>query len=848
LSDIPLSFRQWFFAFSALIIVVFLTWGDALNGYFIADDVWHVPLVHRALNGEPWLLWNQFSAPYSFHESLYRMYRPLTDISFSVDYLFWKGNAWGYHLQNLIWHGISACLVFLFSRSLLYFVVIRDLPPTDYLRIVLWKIPLLVALIFTVYPGHAEPVCWPLPRIDLIGGSFTFLSLTCALEFFHSKERRWLVAAILSMIPGLMIKEMCAAIPFVAAVLYTISISGEMDARRRANWSKINTASLRYFVSQLLYGTKLLWPMFAVLAIYIVHRAISLNSVLGGYVGTIGAGLNSTFVQRLFSIDAYWRLFHPINENVLGENCIQDLLLRAVYLLFAVLIAVNQRTACSALRLKGAGRLFILLFIMVVPCLQIWGVTGGLIGARHAYTLSVPFILAVVVLIYPITATQSRMVTNLRRSATALCWAAFVLFFVTAKQYARAWRDATNEIKSIRTQLEEHASYLINDQKLVVMGLPTGIKGYCAFYTIDFLPGLLVPPLSKVDFRSKIICIDGTPTNDFVINYSLLKSFLGQPQYNLLVWQENEKRFVNTSLPLVPYPKSSEELKVDKLGSFVRHEKLLDGLTFFANKTEGADVDSYLLKLDESIDPLDFQVLELKIACSPKSPGGQSTSTSEEDASVMAPYSVDNTILHRKGRFGWLSWSAQTNNKGESAMPIFFPVFESHSPESYKIHLTQYKNWLFSGASVAFRLDLPKKDCVCKLESAVLKQSEDFIPTIQFVGEGKVTTTGLTQTDKNQMRFSYDVSKVPGAKRALVEVSQPYFEFHMQPHSYRQSMRSKDVIYSKELNELSGDLTVPPVVVADPAYYQIRVCALGEKGDVIASFSDPVTVSNAALP
>ncbi|MDZ4835062.1 MAG: hypothetical protein SGJ27_14905 [Candidatus Melainabacteria bacterium] len=911
-----LSFKQWFFAFTALIIVVFVAWGESLNGYFIADDVWHVPLVHRALHGEPELIWRQFLAPYSFHECLYRMYRPLTDITFALDCFLWKGNAWGYHLTNVIWHAISTCLVFLLSRSLLRYVLLRDIPREEYSPMVLWKIPLVVSLLFAVYPGHAEPICWALPRIDSIGAAFTFGALICSLEYFNDKDRRWMVGATVSMIFGLMVKEMCAAIPLVVMALYLIA-APPSDYKR--------DSVLLGFLRRIKGGLVLCWPMFAVLAVYIVVRGIALGSLIGGYQGTIGASLNGSFLTRLFSVDAYWKLLHPINESVLGPDCSADLVIRVIYFLIAVLVVLNQKTPCARSRLRAAGKYLFLLLILVLPCLQIWGVSNGLIGARLAYTLSVPFILTVVVLIYPITSEKSRMVSVLRRCTTGLLWAAFVLFFVISMQYARAWRDATNEMNLIRSQIAEHAAYLQDGKKLVVVGLPTGVSGYCAFYTTDFLPGLLMPPLSKTDCNSRIICIDGTPTNDRVVNISLLKDLTEHgDKYQFILWKEYEKKFVTIAFPSLETQRPFEEPKITPLGQFDCYQNVRNGLDFFDNKQSGGDIESYLLSVSEPIAPLDFDLLELKISLGKK---GQTTkilappaqplpvakpsddllspdrhayariapryfeplSDSEfatefepdpqtlmtmptnnylsemarspalntrDGSEFMTPISGDDVEMPdsrnqvndlTRGQYGFLSWVGQADADGNNALPIHFPVFFDEGIQTYRIHLTQYKAWLFSGSSTAFRIDLPAAGGL-KLESALFKASTDYIPALVFNGQGELNSSGLIEIKNDKLPMSYDVSKIPGAVAAFVEVSEPYFEFHFQPHSFRQSTRSKHVSFTKDLKKLTGRFVLPPSVVSNSAYYQIRIAATDSSGKIVGSFSDPITLSNVRLP
>lgn len=913
MSSNSLSVKQWCFAFGAIIIVVFVAWGESLKGYFIADDVWHVPLVYKALHGEPSLIWRQFLSPYSFHESLYRMYRPLTDISFGLDCLLWNGNAFGYHLTNVLWHLISSCLVFVLSRSLLRHVLLRGIPSEEYIPSVMWVIPLMVSLIFAVYPGHAEPVCWALPRIDSIAAAFTFGSFICSLEYFAVRNRRWLYAATLAMIFGLSIKEMCAAIPLVVVGLFLIGGPASQDKQKSA---------MQVVFRRVLSGIALCWPMFAVLLIYIAVRSIALGTLLGGYWGTIGASLNDSLFIRLFNIDAYWKLLHPINESVMGSTSWQDMILRNIYFLLAILILVNQKTVCAKVRLQAAGKYLFLLLILVLPCIQIWGINDGLIGARLAYTLCVPFILTVVVLIYPITSEKSHLVGVLRKTAIALLGALFMLFLVMAMQYARAWSDATSKINVIRAQIEENVSDLPDNSKLVIVGLPTGISGYCAFYTIDFLPGLLMPPLSKLDMNSRIICIDGTPTNDRVLNVSLLKELAnGGDQYRFILWQDEQQKFVRIAFPSFDEQKPFVEPAIKPLGQFARLKTVRSGLDYFENKQPGSDLESFLLTVKQPIAPYDFDMLELKISrgdansnkapqappqtlkqksdseteprltaypraktryfeplteaefatkfkpesetstsCSAdahlslmartpavNSPDASDFMTSSNGDDIVLPESTNQVSDLRRGRYGFLSWVGQADNRGNYGLPIHFPVFVEDGIETYRIHLTQYKAWLFSGSSTAFRIDLPEGGNV-KLESAVFKSTSDYIPELVFNGQGELNSTGLIQLETDKLPFSFDVSKIPGAKAAFVEVSEPYYEFHFQPHSFRQSVRSKYVSYTEVVNDLTGRFRLPPQAVKQPAYYQIRIAATDSAGNIVGSFSDPITLSNFRLP
>ncbi len=829
-----------------MLVVTFAVWGDALGGYFIGDDGWHLPLVYRAFNGEPNLIWKQFLAPYTLRDSLYLMYRPMTDISYAFDFIFWKDNPLGYHITNLLLHVVASCLVFVLARSLLSRLLFRSDSDMGYQRSASFVIPLVVALLFVVYPGHAEPVCWALPRIDSIAAIFTFASLILSLVFFDKRSWKWLTAAIGAMVLGLFTKEMCATIPLLAIALFVL-----VKDKHEGDNPKLTAKQLFH---QLLEATKLLWPMLLVLAAYLCLRAKALSALLGGYVGSIGASLNNTYLARLFSPEGYWRLFHPINENVLGTNSIEDLLLRIIYLTIAALVLANQSTPCFMVRLRCAGKLLLLLAIMVIPALQIWGVTSGLIGARLAYTLCPPFFLAVFLFIYPVCQERTRLVKLLRAAALVTALVTFILFAWMAKHYASAWADATNNIRSVRTQIEEEIERLPPDKQLVVMGLPTGIKGFIAFYSIDFLDGILLPPLSKRDFTKNTICIDGTPTNDSVINQSVLKYVIGnRDKYVFKIWRQSTRRLETIDLPAAE-PKQKIELTMQPVGSFYRQPVVTNGDTFYINKTRGNDLGSYHLAPSEPINPLSAEVLELEIVSKrvdapfwkPLLDTISGLLYSDQDRCEAAL--TNGHPASRLGEYAWLSWSAQSGNLGEEAMPVFFRLYEEEGDRTYIINLTQFKNWLFSGVSNGLRIDLPRGSFQYELKSATIKSSEYFIPELKLSDQLQLNSSALFEASAQDLGFQFDASRIPSASAVFVEISKPYFEFHVLPHTFRENKKGREVSTSFTVKTVVGSFIVPKERIAKPAYYQIRVCAVNSDGTLVGSFSDPITVSTTHRP
>jgi tetratricopeptide (TPR) repeat protein len=105
-------------------------------------------------------------------------YQPLRELSYAIDYHFWKKNPFGYHLQNVFWY-ILNCIVIYFLTILIY----NKLSSLKG-RFTIYSISLLSTLIFCVHPLHVEAVSWMSSRKYVLLGFFFFLSL-----FFYIKFR-----------------------------------------------------------------------------------------------------------------------------------------------------------------------------------------------------------------------------------------------------------------------------------------------------------------------------------------------------------------------------------------------------------------------------------------------------------------------------------------------------------------------------------------------------------------------------------------------------------------------------------------------------------------------------------
>jgi len=159
-----------------LALVVFIARLPALQGQRIWDDQYLVrdnPLIKS-----PLLILESFRH-YLFLDSYSSHYRPVQNISYFLDYLFWNTNEFGFHLTNVLLHISSGILLYFLLRQLiLSFLLPRAPQPVR--QMALQRIPwishvaFLIALLWTVHPVHSAAIDYISGRADSL--AFVFAS------------------------------------------------------------------------------------------------------------------------------------------------------------------------------------------------------------------------------------------------------------------------------------------------------------------------------------------------------------------------------------------------------------------------------------------------------------------------------------------------------------------------------------------------------------------------------------------------------------------------------------------------------------------------------------------------
>jgi hypothetical protein len=154
--------KNFWLVFLLLLAVGFAVFGNSLGGDFVYDD--NLVLSHSFF-GEFSKTLSFFGQPYFEDYSEAGLYRPLTQVSFALNFLFGK-SPFGFHLTSILLHILNSALVFLLVSN---FIKSR-------------RLALFASFLFLVLPIHVEAVSSIVGRAELLSFLFSILALLLWLK------------------------------------------------------------------------------------------------------------------------------------------------------------------------------------------------------------------------------------------------------------------------------------------------------------------------------------------------------------------------------------------------------------------------------------------------------------------------------------------------------------------------------------------------------------------------------------------------------------------------------------------------------------------------------------------
>ena len=270
--------RGAWWAIPLILIAVAIAYANALDNGFVFDDYEMVvdnPQI-RSLDNIPKILGVGEGS---------RRYRPVRFVSYAIDHALFGLEPAGWHLMNIVYHGLCAVLV--------YLIVLRlripgragedagagSTTPASVARVA--PIALLAALLFAVHPIQTDAVTYVSGRRDVLSTAFYLAGFYAFLRWHAGGTRWWLVGLLVAALLGVFTKEMAITLPaLMLAYDWMVRLSGEP---RGASLLALGPRALAAILREhyWLYG-----PVFLLAVAFVVEKTLLNNpSLMDGLYG-----------------------------------------------------------------------------------------------------------------------------------------------------------------------------------------------------------------------------------------------------------------------------------------------------------------------------------------------------------------------------------------------------------------------------------------------------------------------------------------------------------------------------------------------------------------------------------
>lgn len=411
-----------------------IAFSSNLNNYFLSDDF---AQIGKILGGDFSVTWGQEYGGF---------FRPLFIFSYIVDSRFWGAHPFGYHLTNVILHGVNSWLVFRLGRALFSDVRVR----------IGNRVSLAAAVLFLFHPSHTEAVSWISGRADLIATLFVLLSLWAYLAFAKQRHTLLLMAALLSFSLALLAKESAICLPFIVLV-FGFSFN--------RNNPKFLLKSFASFA--------------AVLVAFVGLRAYFIGAVVGGY----GASQHLNFSPRWIRdrlLEASIRSVLPTLPASWSLFLFKPLQSPLFYLI--VLVSAGMMTIAIVVRRKRYDAtqrktqnsfvltLVVSFLISLLPVISLRLSLYETLGERFLY---LPTVFSVLVVAY-----LSVIWIRDRRVWLLILIGAMGFYSLSLYRTTRLWRESSQLVFTLKNELVASAS---ND-RVVILNAPDNLRGVPVFH------------------------------------------------------------------------------------------------------------------------------------------------------------------------------------------------------------------------------------------------------------------------------------------------------------------------------------------------------------------------------
>jgi hypothetical protein len=187
----------------SLVVLCFIAYGEILGYYFTSMDAFPLLLTGKIDSLKD--IFRIFSSPLGGGFPFGTYYRPVSELSYGIDYLIWGRNPMGYHLTNILLHLANSFMVFVVA-----FILFREYKPR---LLYAW----FSSVLFLLSPLNAFLVPSITERQEMLAALLLCLSLLSFIKMGWEKRQRkaWYTLSVLFGFLAIFSKESAFVLPIL---------------------------------------------------------------------------------------------------------------------------------------------------------------------------------------------------------------------------------------------------------------------------------------------------------------------------------------------------------------------------------------------------------------------------------------------------------------------------------------------------------------------------------------------------------------------------------------------------------------------------------------------------------
>ena len=285
--------REMWLLLPVLLLAVMAAYYPAWHGGMLWDDDGHITRSDLRSAAGLGRIWFDLKAT--------QQYYPVVHSVFWLQHRLWGDDMLGYHLVNIILHGLSAFLIAVILQRL-------SVPGA-------W----LAAVIFALHPVHVESVAWVTELKNTLSGVLYLSAMLVYLRFDQARKRHLYAGALALFVLALLSKTVTATLPAALLVIFWWRrgrLEWRRDVRPLVPFFVIGAAGglLTAYVERTLIGAQGAEFQFT-----IVERCLIAGRAIWFYLGKLFLPINLMFIYPRWQVSqaVWWQYLYPAGVLVL---------------------------------------------------------------------------------------------------------------------------------------------------------------------------------------------------------------------------------------------------------------------------------------------------------------------------------------------------------------------------------------------------------------------------------------------------------------------------------------------------------------------------------------------------